>query len=336
MLLKDNRLGLLGIFLLALVTFAVSFTISYSWAQRNPAQAQASALVAPLGSDKDQDGLSGPVNRVRTETARLSTRDGKLVEATRELLETTTYDAKGKRIDSAYFLVPINARVGREEYAHDDKGNVSGMTLRDANNNILSKEVYSYEYDAVGNWVKMLTYTVVYEAGKTAQQPTEVTYRNISYYFDQAIAEIAGRNPSSPPAGLSDAQRAERDQASLRDALEGWRAATNARDLERLMSFYDSRLKAFYRSRNVSQELVRADRARMFKRADAIEVSVREPLITLSPDGSTATIRFLKQYQVKVDEREHRGQVIQTLEWQRSEQGWKIVSERDTKVLSRN
>src|SRR5215210_8435403 len=105
MLLKVNQPGWPGILLLACIAFAISFTISYSWAQRNPASAQAPAVIASLGSDKDQDGLKGPVNRVRTETATLSTREGRLVEGERELLETTSYDAQGKRTDNAYFLI---------------------------------------------------------------------------------------------------------------------------------------------------------------------------------------------------------------------------------------
>jgi hypothetical protein len=336
MLLKINQPGWPGILLLACVAFATSFTISYSWAQRNPASAQAPAVMAALGTDKEQDGLKGPVNRVRAETARLSTRDGKLVEGARELLETSVYDAQGKRIDNAYFLVTGNPQVGREEYAYDERGSVSQMTLRDSSGQILRKEVYAYEYDAIGNWVKMVTYEVVYEQGKVAQQPSEVTYRNISYYFDQAIAEIANRNPAPTADGLPDTQPVEDEQAALRNAFEGWLAATNSRDLERLMSFYAPQLKAFYRSRSVSQELVRADRARMFERAEAIEVSAREPEIQLGPDEQTSTIRFLKQYFIKVEGREYRGLVIQQLQWQRSGEGWKIVSERDIKVLGRS
>jgi ketosteroid isomerase-like protein len=320
----------LGILLFASLIFAVSFAISYGWVKRNYASAQPAAILTPLDSDKDRDALSGPVNRVRTETARLSIKSGRLVEGTRELLESTTYDPRGKRIDNSYFLVSTNSQVGKEEYAHDDKGNIREMTLRDDNNNILGKEVYAYEYDAIGNWIKMITFTVVYEGGKMTRQPTEVTYRNISYFYDQAIAEIA--NPDLPAAALTDEQRAQQEIASLRVMLEGWVAATNARDLEKLMQFYNTKMDAFYRARNVSQEFVRADRARLFQRADAIEVTAAEPEIDINRDDGTATMRFRKVYVTKVDGRERSGEVIQQLQWARTAQGWKIVSERDVKV----
>ncbi|HEV2914604.1 MAG TPA: nuclear transport factor 2 family protein [Pyrinomonadaceae bacterium] len=326
-----NQLGPLGIIILACTSFAISFAIAYGWAQQNHASVQPDATIAALGSDRDQDGLSGPVNRVRTETARLSIDSGKLVEGPRELLESTTYDPKGKKIDTSYFLVSNSSQqVGKEEYTHDDKGNVIAMTLRDQNDKILSKEVYRYETDAVGNWVKMVASTLIYEDGKTGQLPFEVTYRNISYYFDQAIAEIAGQN-SSANQSASGEPLEEGDSASLRRALEGWVAATNARDLEGLMKFYNQKIDAFYRARNVSQEFVRADRARMFKRADSIEVVAIEPEINL--DQGEADMSFRKRYVARIDGRERRGEVIQLLRWKRTGGGWKIISERDVKVL---
>jgi ketosteroid isomerase-like protein len=331
---KTNALGSLGILLLASLGFAVGYSISSGWIQQNSASVQSAALI-PLGSDKDNDGLNGPVNRVRAETAKLSLKSGKLVEAPRELLESTTYDPQGKRTDNSYYLVSINSQVGKEEYVRDAKGNVSEKTVRDDNNNIVSKEVYTYEYDALGNWVKMITSTVVYEGGKVTPQPAEVTYRNITYYFDQAISEIVNTNPSAAD-NSSDERRAQGDLASLRGALDGWVAATNARDLERMMQFYSSEVDAYYRARNVSQDFVRADRTRLFQRADSIEVNVGAPEITMSPDDRTATMKFRKGYVMKVQGRERRGDVIQQMQWRRTDDGWKIVGERDIKVLRRD
>lgn len=327
--------GSLGIILLASIGFAVGFAISYGWTQQPQSSIQSAFPILPLGSDKDHDGLSGPVNRVRTETAQLALKSGRLAEGPRELLELTIYDPQGKRIDNSYYLVSSNLRVGKEEYTHDEKGNIGEMTVRDNNNRILSREVYTYEYDAVGNWVKMLTSTVVYEGGKVTQQPTEVTYRNITYYFDEAIAEIVKAN-SLLTNSLSDEQRAQADFASLRGRFDEWIAATNMRDLEGLMKFYNSQVETYYRARNVTQEFVRADKTRSFERAEALEVIAGAPGITMSSDERTATMRFRKKYFVKIDGRERRGEVLQLMRWQRTDEGWKIVGERDIGVLRRN
>jgi len=214
---------------------------------------------------------------------------------------------------------------------HDAQGNLSEKTVRDNNNNIVSREVYTYEYDAIGNWVKMITSTVVYEGGKVTPQPKEVTYRKITYYFDQAISEIV-KNPS-PTGNSSDAQRAQGALASLRSTLNDWVAATNARDLERMLQFYNSEVDIYYRARNVSQDFVRADRTRLFQRADAVEVNIGAPEITISSDDRTATMKFRKGYVMKMQGRERRGDVIQQMQWRLTDEGWKIIGERDIRVL---
>jgi len=329
---KIYSLGLLGLLLLAGLGFAVGLSMSAGWIQKSPVAANSVSAITPLGSDKDNDGYSGPVNRVRTETAKLSFKSGKLIEGPRELLGLTTYDREGRRLENSNYLVSLNSQVGEEEYAHDEKGNPREMTLRGDKEEILRKEVYAYEYDALGNWVKMITSTLNYEAGKVTQQPTEITYRNITYYFDQAVADIVKSNSSR--ANLSSGgQPAEGDFTSLRGAFDGWLAATNARDLETMMKFYSLKMDAYYRARNVSQDVVRADRTRFFERADALEVSAGSPEITVSGDGRTATMHFNKDYFMRANGRERRGRVLQQLRWQLTDEGWKIVSERDIRVL---
>jgi ketosteroid isomerase-like protein len=331
---KIYSLGLIGLLLLASVGFVVGFFISTKWTQQSPPAAQAISSSVPPGNDKEQDGLGGPVSRVRTEIAKLSLNAGKLIEGPRQLLELTSYARQGQRIENAYYLVPINAQVGAEEYTRDEKGNVSEMTLRGDNNELLRKEVYTYEYDSVGNWVRMIASTLVYEGDKLAQQPTEVTYRNITYYYDQAIEDIAKSNPSKA-SDSSGGQAVAGDFAALRGAFDGWLAATNARDLEKLVKFYSLKMDVFYRSRNVAQEFVRADRARMFQRFEAIEVSAGAPEITLSGDGRTATMLFNKEYMMSAKGRQRRGKALQQLRWQLTDDGWKIVSELDIKARLR-
>jgi hypothetical protein len=324
---KPYAPGLLGLLLLICIGFSVGFFITYGLIQQNQIPYGAASL-APLGNDKAMDGLNGPVNRVRTETARLSLKDGKLAEEPRELLGLALYDSQGKKIDGSYYLVSGNRQAGREEYAHDEKGNISEMTSRDANNNILSREIYTYEHDAIGNWVKMVTSRVVYEGGKLTRQPIEVTYRNITYYFDQAIAEIVNSNPAA-----SEGPRGAGDLATLRTALNDWVAATNARDLEKLLKFYNSKIEVFYRARNVTPEFVREDKADSFERAEVLEVSAGKPEITVNSDEQSATMRFRKEYFIKVNGRERRGRVLQVLEWKLTDEGWKIVGERDQRIL---
>ena len=164
-------------------------------------KAEASSLsVRPeTDTDRDRDGLSGPVRRVRTETAKLSNKGGKPAEGARSVLESVAYDIKGNKTENAYFPVPGAALTGKEVYKYDDKGNIVEMTLLNTDGSLLSKEVYTYEFDQFGNWTKMTTSVAVIEGGKLSYEPTEVTYRMISYYLDEAtLARMS--QPATQPA----------------------------------------------------------------------------------------------------------------------------------------
>jgi TonB family protein len=156
-----------------------------------------SLLSVLTDTDRDRDGLAGPVRRVRTETTKLSNKGGKLVEGARAALETASYDIKGGKTENAYFPVSGATLTGKEVYKYDDKGNIMEMTLQDEGGTLLSKEVYTYEFDSFGNWTKMTTSVAVIEGGKINFEPTEVTYRTITYYLDEAtLAKLS--QPAAP------------------------------------------------------------------------------------------------------------------------------------------
>ena len=144
--------------------------------------------ISVLDSTKEQDGLVGSVRRVKTETAKIELKDGRPVEGPAHLIEVTTYGIKGNRIENTSY--PIGgSHVGKEEYKYDARGNITEMTLRDESGAILSREAYSYEFDKIGNWTKMVTSLVVFENGELKREPIEVTYRTVTYYFDDKVAK---------------------------------------------------------------------------------------------------------------------------------------------------
>lgn len=351
MFVKSSALKSTSLFLVASSAIvALGFAFAFRWTQANFASAQPDSTASFLPGNKEQDGLIGPVHRVRAERAKLLVRSGQLVEGTRELLETTSYDVQGNRTDNSYYAASGNPRTGKEEYRYDDQGHLVEMTLRDpGNNSILSREAYTYEFDAVGNWTKMNSFLVVYEGGKLSYEPSEVTYRNITYYYNQTIADITkssslmtnSTESRAPSAGdeAKQGEKPEQDEATkqatapLSGALAGWVAATNARDIERQLGFYAPTVGAYYRTRGVSREFVRADKARVFQQAELIDVRAGEPEIIVNRDGRTATMRFLKQYVIKGGGQDRQGEVVQELRWRLTQGEWKIVSERDVRVV---
>src|SRR5687767_12506375 len=169
-----------------------------------PAQAQSSVAasarpaISVLDSTKEQDGLVGSVRRVKTETARIEIKEGRPIEGPPQLVEVTTYGINGSRIENTSYPVP-GSLAGKEEYKYDENGNITEMTLRDQRGAIVSREAYSYEFDKFGNWTRMVTSLVVFENGELKREPVEVTYRTVTYYFDDNVAKAVEAPAATRP-----------------------------------------------------------------------------------------------------------------------------------------
>lgn len=151
-------------------------------------------------------------------------------------------------------------------------------------------------------------------------------------YGETTVATGAVASGGSAPV----AARTGIDRGSaevLSNALNEWIAATNSRDIEKQMSFYVPRLKAYYLTRNTSTDVVRKEKARVFASATLIDIRAEEPEIIFQDGGRTAIMRYRKKYRIQNGRYSRRGEVIQELRWQRVGQEWRIFSERDIKVL---
>ena len=152
-----------------------------------------------------------------------------------------------------------------------------------------------------------------------------------------SVPEAAAEQETKVSKGAEDGNlreaRPDETEAALRAALSEWVAATNARDLGKQLSFYPPTLNAFYQRRNASLEEVRSDRARVFENARSIDVRADTPIIRVSRDGQSATMRFIKRYSIVGGGEDRSGEVVQELRWQRVNGQWRIVSERDIKVV---
>ncbi|HSL54466.1 MAG TPA: tetratricopeptide repeat protein [Pyrinomonadaceae bacterium] len=168
-----------------------------------PSQAQNAtvttrAAITVLDSTKEQDGLLGSVRRVKTETVKIEFQDGRPVEGPPQLVEITTYGIKGDRIENTSYPLK-GGLVGKEEYKYDKRGNITEMTVRDERGAIVSREAYDYAFDKFGNWTKMVTSLVLFENGELKREPIEVTYRTVTYYFDDTVAKIVDEKTVEEP-----------------------------------------------------------------------------------------------------------------------------------------
>ncbi|MGH9873532.1 MAG: hypothetical protein ACRD9S_13870, partial [Pyrinomonadaceae bacterium] len=191
----------IGSFLLSALALAVLSANAPAQSNLTAKSTGPQPVPAPaVETDRLRDGLVGPVRRVRTEVVKLSNETGKVAEGKRAVLEVVSYDLKGNKVENQYFPISGATLTGKEVYKYDDKGNISEMTLLNADGSLLSKEVYKYEFDFAGNWNKMTTAVAVIEGGKMSFEPTEVTYRSIMYYLDENMMKMA--QPASQPAAV--------------------------------------------------------------------------------------------------------------------------------------
>jgi len=182
--------------LLAFLLFVAVFSLVLPAHGQDNMSVSARQAITVLDSTKEQDGLVGSVRRVKTETAKIELKDGRAVEGPTQLIEVTTYGIKGNRIENTSY--PIGGGlVGKEEYKYDERGNIIEMTVRDDRGAIVNRETYAYEFDKFGNWTKMTTSLVVFENGQLKREPVEVTYRTVTYYFDDNVAKIVDE-PTAP------------------------------------------------------------------------------------------------------------------------------------------
>ena len=239
---------------LCLITLGLMVSSAAAFAQSNlTAKAGTAPAAGPaVESDRSRDGLIGPVRRVRTEIAKLSTADGRQAEGKHAVVEIVAYDIKGNKIENQYFPIAGATLTGKEVYKYDEKGNISEMTLLNPDGTLLSKETYKYEFDFAGNWNKMTTSVAVVDSRGITFEPTEVTYRSIMYYLDEnmvrmvtpgaatSAATTPQPQPNTPPAtapaakpladpkAATPAANAKRDNKKIPNAPDLPSASTNA------------------------------------------------------------------------------------------------------------
>lgn len=159
---------------------------------------------------------------------------------------------------------------------------------------------------------------------------------NWDSYGGALIAKSSPSTSISPTPTASSSPRVRPgsgDADVLRQSLDNWIAATNRKDIERQMSFYMPTLQAFYLSRNTPRSAVRSEKQRAFSTANSIDIRAEEPEIIFQDGGQTAVMRFRKQYRIADRTKTRSGEVVQELRWRRANDGWRISSERDVKVI---
>ena len=117
----------------------------------------------------------------------------------------------------------------------------------------------------------------------------------------------------------------------LTNAFE-WLDATVARDFTAQSRFYPETMEAFYLWRDVPKSAVLAEKRLVFEQARTIKIEIEPPQILVDDGARSARMYFRKTYVIK-GRISRQGEVLQELRWVKSDDQWKIVSERDLRVI---
>jgi hypothetical protein len=154
---------------------------------------------------------------------------------------------------------------------------------------------------------------------------------------------MAGTALPLSPAVVS-AEEALRTETALQDEIDArrdlvtaafqWLDATLARDFAAQSAFYPDRMDVFYLWRDVPKSAVMAEKRRVFERARVIDIRIDPPQLLVDPGAGSGRMYFRKTYVIEAGGKLDRsGEVLQELRWTKQEDGWKIVSERDLRVI---
>ena len=152
------------------------------------------------------------------------------------------------------------------------------------------------------------------------------------------LAALAGL-PSTTVVAAEDVPRTETTRtheiAARRELVTAafqWLEATLDRNFAAQSVFYPERMDVFYRWRDVPKAAVLAEKRRVFAQARTLKIRIDAPQLLVDSGARSGRMYFRKTYVIegKVN---RTGEVLQELRWVKAADGWKIISERDLRVI---
>jgi YD repeat-containing protein len=107
-------------------------------------------------------------------------------DGSRDSLDVYTFDEKGNKTEVAAYHAD-GSLLAKKVSSYDSEGNRTGETLyAGVRRDFIAQRVYTYECDAHGNWIKRHVAKQAPRSGPLQLEPSEVTYRTITYYGESA------------------------------------------------------------------------------------------------------------------------------------------------------
>jgi len=140
---------------------------------------------------------------------------------------------------------------------------------------------------------------------------------------------VATPRPANTPDALSSVDIAQA-KADITERITLWKAASEAKDLDRHMSMYAESVE-YYKNRSASRNFIRNDKQRAYSKFDSIRIDIDIVEISLAVSGDSATAIIDKEWLFEGGGY-LAGKVRQQLKFKRIGGEWLISGERDQKV----
>ncbi len=148
-------------------------------------------------------------------------------------------------------------------------------------------------------------------------------------------ANILNANVLPSPHPSLKPEQAVKVKKEVSDTLDGWKDATDDRNLDAHMSFYGENVD-YYNGGVVNVNKVRSDRQKAFDAYNNIEVELSNVSVTPDATGEKATVILDKAWHFENDEKTSDGKVQQRLMMEKNAGRWYITGEKDLKVYYKN
>lgn len=135
-------------------------------------------------------------------------------------------------------------------------------------------------------------------------------------------------NASPSPKPTLSAEQTKKIRQDVSDALDGWAASTENRNLESHLAFYAATVE-FY---NGDSARLRADRQKAFETWNDISVDLSNVKITPDASGDKAVAVIDKEWNFENDAQTSSGKAQQQLTLEKIGGRWQITAEKDLKV----
>jgi hypothetical protein len=167
-----------------------------------------------------------------------------------------------------------------------------------------------------------------------SNQPMQVVQNTNVNQSSTPNVNIATPTPTSTPTPKPTVKPAELAgiKKDVEQTLVDWKTASEDFDLEANVSNYADNVD-YYTGGKVSKSKIKQDKQKAYSTYDTININISDIKITPDPSGEKATVVFNKEWDFATLDKKNRGEVTQQIIFSKVAGKWKIVSEKDLKVL---